>query len=133
MKSLLTEIGGVCVGNAQDPALASGVTVILFDRPCVASFSIHGGAPATRDCDLLEPHMTVESVDAIVLSGGSAFGLDAVGGVQAWLSGRNRGFAVPGGIRVPIVPGAALFDLANGGDKAGGRHDADAGDDGAPL
>ncbi len=115
----ITDVAGVRVGQASDAVLASGVTTILFDEPAVASVAVGGGAPGTRDTALLEPGMTVERVDALVLSGGSAFGLDAMGGVQAVLRARGRGFRVRG-INVPVVPGAILFDLANGGDKAWG-------------
>jgi L-aminopeptidase/D-esterase-like protein len=119
VKNLITDVPGIAVGNAQDSGLASGVTAVLFERPAIASIAIHGGAPGVRDTALLAPGMTVEAVDALVLSGGSAFGLDAMGGVQAFLRQRGRGFAV-GPARVPIVPGAILFDLLNGGDKAWG-------------
>jgi L-aminopeptidase/D-esterase-like protein len=81
---------------------------------------VRGGAPGTRETDLLEPHRTAERIDAVVLSGGSAFGLDAGAGVQAFLRERGRGFAI-GDIRVPLVCGAVLFDLLNGGDKNWGR------------
>ena len=120
MRNLITDVPGLSVGQAQDESLASGVSVVLFERPAVASVAIHGGAPGVRDTALLEPEMTVEAIDALVLSGGSAFGLDSMGGAQGLLAERGRGFAV-GKIRVPIVPGAVLFDLANGGDKAWGR------------
>ena len=120
MHNLITDVPGLLVGNADDPALASGTTAIVFDDAAVASCDVRGGAPGTRDTDLLAPEETVERVDAIVLSGGSAFGLDAAGGVQAWLREQGRGFAV-GAIRVPIVPGAILFDLLNGGNKDWGR------------
>jgi L-aminopeptidase/D-esterase-like protein len=116
MRNLITDVRGVRVGNAEDARLASGVTVIVFDAPAVASVSVRGGAPGARDTALLDPSMTVERVDAIVLSGGSAFGLDAAGGVQAALRAMGAGFAV-GGMRVPIVPQAIVFDLLNGGDK----------------
>lgn len=119
MKNLITDVPGVQVGNAQNAALASGVTALIFDAPAVASIAIHGGAPGTRDCALLEPDKTVERVDALVLSGGSAFGLDSMGGVMAHLAQIGRGFAVHTA-RVPIVPGAILFDLLNGGNKAWG-------------
>lgn len=119
MRNLITDVAGVHVGHADDARLASGVTALLFDRPAVASIAVHGGAPGLRDSALLEPDMTVEAVDALVLSGGSAFGLDAAGGVQAYLRGLGRGFAVRD-THVPIVPGAILFDLLNGGDKAWG-------------
>jgi len=114
MRNLITDVPGLGVGNAHDAALASGVTAIVFDAPAVASIAVHGGAPGVRDTALLEPEGTVERVDALVLSGGSAFGLDACGGVMAHLRGVGRGFAV-GSIRVPIVPGAVVFDLAAGG------------------
>jgi L-aminopeptidase/D-esterase-like protein len=114
--NLITDVAGLSVGQAEDPALASGVSVVLFDEPAIASIAIGGGAPGVRDTALLEPGMAVEGVDALVLSGGSAFGLDAMGGVQALLRECGRGFSV-GAARVPIVPGAILFDLLNGGDK----------------
>ena len=116
----MTDVAGIAVGNADDLHLGSGVTAIVFDRPAVASVSVLGGAPGGRDTDLLAPHNTVEAVDAIVLSGGSAFGLDAAGGVQAALREQGRGIAI-GAARVPIVPQAILFDLLNGGDKDWGR------------
>ncbi|MGO4668565.1 P1 family peptidase [Bosea sp. 2RAB26] len=116
MRNLITDVRGLLVGQAQDIAAATGVTVALFDRPTVASVAILGGAPGTRDTALLEPEMTVEHVDAIVLSGGSAWGLAAADGVMATLAANGRGFPV-GGMRVPIVPQAILFDLLNGGDK----------------
>jgi D-aminopeptidase len=118
--NLITDVDGVRVGSADDARLASGVTVVLFDEPAVASIAINGGAPALRDTALLEPEMTVERVDGFVLSGGSAFGLDAAGGAMAYLAEIGRGFEHRGA-RVPIVPGASLFDLLNGGDKAWGR------------
>lgn len=120
MRNLLTDVPGLRVGHAHDFALASGVTALVFDAPAAASLSISGGAPGVRDTALLEPGMTVDGVDAIVLSGGSAFGLDAMGGAQAALGEAGRGFAVRN-VRVPIVPGAILFDLANGGNKHWGR------------
>lgn len=116
MRNLITDVPGLRVGNAHDAGLASGVTALIFDTPAVASVAIHGGAPGTRDCALLEPEMTVERIDALVLSGGSAFGLDAPGGVMAFLRGAGRGLAI-GAARVPLVPGAILFDLLNGGNK----------------
>jgi L-aminopeptidase/D-esterase-like protein len=116
MRNLLTDIAGVAVGHATDLALGSGVTAILFDAPVVASAAVLGGSPGTRETALLEPEMSVQEIDAIVLSGGSAFGLDAAGGVQALLREQGRGFRVRD-VRVPIVPQAILFDLLNGGDK----------------
>ena len=120
MRNLLTDVPGLLVGNADDATLASGVTAIVFDEPAVASGDVRGGAAGTHETDLLRPEQTVERVDAIVLSGGSAFGLDAPGGAQAWLREQGRGFAI-GSARVPIVPGAILFDLLNGGNKDWGR------------
>ena len=120
LRNLVTDVAGISVGHAQDLALGSGVTAMIFDTPAAASIAVHGGAPGLRDTALLEPDMTVGAVDALVLSGGSAFGLDAMGGVQAWLRAQGRGFDVRG-VKVPIVPGAILFDLLNGGDKDWGR------------
>jgi D-aminopeptidase len=120
MRNLITDVPGLKVGHAQDARLASGATAIVFDAPAVAAVDVRGGAPGTRETDLLDPGMLVEHIDAIALSGGSAFGLDAAGGVQAWLREQGRGFAV-GATRVPIVPGAILFDLNNGGAKDWGR------------
>ena len=119
-RNLLTDVPGLKVGNAADAKLASGVTAIVFDEPAVASADVRGGAPGTREFDLLQPDATVERLDAVVLSGGSAFGLDAPGGVQAFLREQGRGFAI-GPVVVPIVPGAIVFDLLNGGDKDWGR------------
>ena len=115
-KNLITDVAGVLVGHADDAALASGVTALVFEEPAVAGLDVRGGGPGTRESDLLDPERTVERIDAIALSGGSAFGLDAGAGIMAALAARGRGFAVAGA-RVPIVPGAILFDLANGGDK----------------
>ncbi|TWD46819.1 L-aminopeptidase/D-esterase-like protein [Agrobacterium vitis] len=119
--NLLTDIAGLAVGHATDLALGSGVTVIVFDQPARASGSVLGGAPGGRDTALLDPAMTVTEVDALVLSGGSAFGLDAAGGVQAGLRGIGRGYPV-GSTSVPIVPQAILMDLLNGGNKDWGLH-----------
>ena len=115
-RNLITDVAGLKVGHADDAKLKSGVTAILCDEPAVASVQVLGGAPGTRETDLLEPHNTVDRVDAFVLSGGSAFGLDAASGAQAALVESGRGFPA-GPFRVPIVPAAILFDLANGGDK----------------
>jgi len=120
LRNLITDVAGVTVGHADDARLGSGVTAILFDRPAAAAVDVRGGAPGTRETDLLDAHRTVQAIDAVVLSGGSAFGLDSPSGVQAWLRERGRGFAV-GAIRIPIVCGAALFDMLNGGDKDWGR------------
>src|SRR6516162_5363492 len=120
MNNLLTDIAGVSVGHADDAALASGVTAVVFDQPVVAAIDVRGGGPGTREAGALQLENTVERIDAIALSGGSAFGLDAGGGVQARLAEQGRGLVVRGAI-IPIVPGAILFDLLNGGDKAWGR------------
>ena len=119
-RNLLTDVAGISVGHTGDLALASGVTAILFDQPAVASVSVLGGAPGDRQTRMLDPEMTVQAVDAIVLSGGSSFGLDAAGGVQAALREQGRGLLF-GGVRVPVVAQAIIFDLANGGDKQWGR------------
>ena len=116
MMNLVTDLAGVRVGNAEDSRLASGVTAILVDRPNVASVVVRGGAPGTRDTALLDPEMTVEGVDGVVLSGGSAFGLDAAGGVMAALRETGTGLTV-GSAVIPIVVQAITFDLLNGGDK----------------
>jgi L-aminopeptidase/D-esterase-like protein len=120
MKNLLTDISGVRVGHADDQALASGVTAIVFDKPVIAAMDVRGGAPGTREGALLDLANTVERIDAIALSGGSAFGLETGGGVQAWLAEQGRGFVVRGAV-IPIVPGAICFDLLNGGNKKWGR------------
>jgi L-aminopeptidase/D-esterase-like protein len=120
LKNLLTDISGVRVGHADDAKLASGVTAVIFDKPAVAAIDVRGGGPGTREGAMLDVASTVEQIDGIALAGGSAFGLEAGGGVQAWLAEQGRGFAVRGAI-IPIVPGAIMFDLLNGGDKAWGR------------
>lgn len=115
-RNLITDVEGISVGQADDPELRSGVTVVTADKPFVAAVHVMGGAPGTRETDLLAPHRLVEAVDALVLSGGSAFGLDAASGVMDGLRERGRGFRLGPAI-VPIVPAAILFDLLNGGDK----------------
>jgi L-aminopeptidase/D-esterase-like protein len=121
MRNLITDVPGVSVGQAEDMRLASGVTAIVFVEPAVGSVDVRGGGPGTRETALLDPAQTVSGIDAIVLSGGSAFGLDSASGVQAWLREQGRGFRVREA-RVPIVPAAILFDLLNGGDKDWGRY-----------
>tara|TARA_R110002074_G_scaffold6270_7_gene29082 strand:- start:13514 stop:14503 length:990 start_codon:yes stop_codon:yes gene_type:complete len=115
-KNLITDVPGLSVGNAQDDALKSGTTVVLSDAPFTASVHVMGGAPGTRETDLLAPDKTVAGVDALVLSGGSAFGLDACSGVMDGLRAVGRGFQVGDAI-IPLVPGAILFDLLNSGAK----------------
>src|SRR5258708_17203922 len=111
-RNLITDVAGVRVGHAGDAKLGSGATAIIFDEPAVASIDVRGGGPGTRETALLDPAQTVSGIDAIVLSGGSAFGLDAASGVQAFLREQGRGFAVRTA-RVPIVPAALLVDLLN--------------------
>jgi L-aminopeptidase/D-esterase-like protein len=120
-RNLITDVPGVRVGQAEDARVASGVTVVVFDEPAVASIDVRGGGPGTRESVLLDPAATVERIDAVALSGGSAFGLDAASGLMAWLAEQGRGFPVRSA-RVPIVPAAILFDLLNGGDKDWGRY-----------
>lgn len=114
--NLITDVPGLLVGNAGDDRMRSGVTVVGADRPFAAAVHVMGGSPGTRETDLLAPDRMVQHVDSLVLSGGSAFGLDACQGVVDRLRAAGRGFAV-GPVRVPIVPGAIVFDLLNGGDK----------------
>ena len=120
VRNLITDVPGLKVGHAEDMRLGSGATAIVFDAPAVGSIDVRGGGPGTRETALLDPAQTVEGIDAIALSGGSAFGLDAASGVQGWLKEQQRGFAVRGA-RVPIAPAAILFDLLSGGDKEWGR------------
>jgi D-aminopeptidase len=115
-KNLITDIEGLRVGNAQDDNLKSGCTVVIADAPFAASVHVMGGAPGTRETDLLAPDKSVAAVDALVLSGGSAFGLDACSGVVDGLRRDGRGYRIADAI-IPLVPGAILFDLLNGGDK----------------
>ena len=120
-RNLVTDVHGLLVGQAVDERAATGVTVVLCERPAVCAVDVRGGGPGTRETDLLAPENTVEAVDAITLSGGSVYGLAAADGVVAWLGQRGRGFSLRGsGLTAPIVPGAILFDLVNGGEKAWG-------------
>lgn len=114
--NLITDVAGLRVGNAHDTRLNSGTTVLVGDAAFTASVHVMGGAPGSRETDLLAPDKTVQQVDALVLSGGSAFGLEACSGVANALRARGRGFRV-GPAVVPIVPGAIIFDLLNGGQK----------------
>jgi len=115
-RNLITDVDGILVGNAHDPALRTGSTVLTSDAPFTASVHVMGGAPGSRETDLLAPENTVPGVDAFVLSGGSAFGLDAASGVTEALRKAGVGF-VADGHNVPIVPAAIIFDLSSGGDK----------------
>jgi L-aminopeptidase/D-esterase-like protein len=118
----ITDVAGILVGQHHrlDPdatmggGWASGVTVVLTPPGTVGAVDVRGGAPGTRETDLLDPANSVRYVDAVLLAGGSAFGLAAADGVMRWLEERDRGVAIPGGV-VPIVPGAVIFDLEVGG------------------
>lgn len=118
-RNLITDVDGIGVGNAEDRAARTGVTVILPDRPATAAVDVRGGGPGTRETDALDPTCLVEIIHGICLSGGSVFGLEAASGVVSWLSARGRGLDL-GPPAVPIVPSAILFDLANGGEKTWG-------------
>ena len=113
-RNQLTDVAGLTVGQAQDELMKTGVTVVVGDAPMVAGVHVMGGAPGTRETDLLAPDKTVQAVDALTLAGGSAFGLAAADGVAAGLRADGRGFEAAGH-RVPIVPAAIIFDLAGGG------------------
>ncbi|WP_299286888.1 P1 family peptidase [uncultured Tateyamaria sp.] len=115
-QNAITDIKGLMIGHAQDDALKSGVTVLTSHAPFTASVSVLGGAPGTRETDLLAPDKSVAQVDALVLAGGSAYGLDACSGVVAGLRDQGRGYRV-GSAVIPLVPGAIIFDLLSGGDK----------------
>lgn len=115
-RNLITDIAGLAVGNAQDEKVRSGVTVLLADAPVIAAVDIRGGAPGTRGTAALGLDRLVDKIDALVFSGGSEFGLDAPGAVLSRLAQSGRGFLY-GKQRIPIVPGAVLFDLLNGGNK----------------
>lgn len=112
-RNLITDVPGIRVGNAEDHAVQSGVTVVLAEPAAVCAVDVRGGAPGTRETDAFDPACLVERADAVVLSGGSAFGLDAAGGVMAWLATRGRGFRA-GAATIPLVPAAILFDLHDG-------------------
>lgn len=116
-QNAISDIAGLRVGNASDASAKTGVTVLLPDAPMTTSVHVMGGAPGTRETDLLAPDKTVEHVHGLVLSGGSAFGLDAGSAVMTHLAKNGIGFPVGPAI-VPIVPAAILFDLLNGGDKS---------------
>ena len=113
--TLITDVTGVLIGNSHDEIMKSGVTVFTSDKRFAAAVTVLGGAPGTRETDLLESDKLVEKIDAIVLSGGSAFGLDAATGVVDCLRKENRGYPSKD-INIPIVPSAILADLFNGGD-----------------
>ncbi|MDH2237047.1 P1 family peptidase [Pigmentiphaga sp. GD03639] len=123
-RNLITDVAGLRVGQAHDARACTGVTVILPDERAMAAVDIRGGGPGTRETDTLGASNLVRSVDAIVLSGGSVYGLASGDGVAAWLGAQGRGFTLlhqPGVPPSPIVPTAVLYDLANGGDKQWGE------------
>ncbi len=115
-RNLITDVKGVLVGNASERQIKTGVTVVGSNKPFTASVSVLGGAPGTRETDLLAPDKSVAQVDALVLSGGSAYGLDACSGVSDALRAQGRGFKVLEAV-IPLVPGAIVFDLLSGGNK----------------
>jgi L-aminopeptidase/D-esterase-like protein len=121
---VITRVEGIRVGHATDREGVTGCTVVLCPPGTVGSVDVTGGAPGTRETDAIRPGTLVPEIHAVVLSGGSAFGLAAADGVQRWLEGRGTGFDT-GAARVPIVPAAVLFDLAVG--SATARPDAAAG------
>ena len=116
MRNLITDVPGVLVGNAQDMRAATGATVAIFEQGAVASIATLGGAPGDRMGTSLEPEMVGQMIDAVVLSGGSVYGLDAAGGVSAVLCQRGQGRTF-GGLAIPVAVQAILFDLINGGEK----------------
>ena len=123
--NLITDVPGLKVGQAHDAAARTGVTVIVPDDRSVCAVDVRGGGPGTRETDALSPENLVEAVDAVVLSGGSVYGLAAADGVTAWLGARGRGFGMvdrDGVPKSPIIPAAVLYDLANGGDKDWGMN-----------
>lgn len=120
----ITDVAGLAVGHFTHPQRATGCTVVLCPQGAVAGVAVRGGSPGTRETDLLRPEHTVERVHAVLLTGGSAFGLDAAGGVMRWLEAQGHGYPV-GAVRVPIVPAAVIFDLWRG--DASIRPDAAAG------
>lgn len=121
-RNLITDVAGLTAGQAEDETARTGVTVLMTEEPAIAVADLRGGAPGTRDTEALSPINLVGRIDALVLSGGSVFGLDAPSGVISVLRARGRGFRIaPGAPPVPIVPGAILFDLMNGGNKNWGE------------
>ena len=116
MRNLITDVPGVLVGNAQDMRAATGATVAIFEQGAVASVATLGGAPGDRMVTSLEPEMVGQMIDAVVLSGGSVYGLDAAGGASAVLCQRGQGRTF-GGLAIPVAVQAILFDLINGGEK----------------
>lgn len=120
-RNLITDVAGLRVGNAEDHVIKTGTTVLVADPPFIASVDVMGGSPGSRETELLAPDKMVQEVDALVLSGGSAFGLDAASGVSDGLRAMGRGFRVETAT-IPIVPGAIIFDMLNKGDKNWGEN-----------
>ena len=121
-RNLITDVPGLKVGQAADARARTGVTVILPDDRAVAACDVRGGAPGTRETDALSPETLVDAVDAVVLAGGSVYGLGAADAVTAWLGARGRGYGMAAGVpKSPVVPAAILFDMANGGEKGWGE------------
>ena len=117
----LSDVAGLSIGCAEDEHALTGVTVIVPDVRAVCAVDVRGGGPGTRETDALAPENLVDAVDALVLSGGSVYGLAAADGVAAAMGAEGRGFALidlPGVPRSPVIPAAILYDLANGGSKA---------------
>jgi L-aminopeptidase/D-esterase-like protein len=119
-RNSLADIAGLQVGNAHDIAAWSGVTVVLPERPVLAAVDVRGGSPFTVNTATLDPSSIVKALHGLVLSGGSAFGLEAAAGLTSWLAVRGRGASIAGA-SIPTVAGAIIYDLANGGDKAWGE------------
>jgi L-aminopeptidase/D-esterase-like protein len=119
-KNLITDVDGIKVGNAHDGAAMTGVTAIVPDVGAVGGVDVRGGGPGTRETEVLRPDCLVERVNAVVLSGGSVYGLEAASGAVSALAAQGKGFELRD-ITVPIVPSAVLFDLLNGGDKNWGE------------
>lgn len=122
--NLITDVPGLLVGQAEDRDALTGVTVLYPETAAVCAVDVRGGGPGTRESDALAPENLVEAIDALVLSGGSVYGLAAADGVASALGARGRGFGLidlPGVPKSPVVPAAILYDLANGGNKGWGE------------
>lgn len=119
-RNTITDVPGIRVGQAEDRAMVTGTTVVLAERAAVAAVTVTGGAPGASGTAILHPASVMTKVDAVALSGGSSFGLEATGGASDWLRHEGRGFSM-GTARVPIVPGAIIFDLLTGPEPAWDR------------